>query len=129
MELLHLYTRFPTQEACITFLEKIRWNGTPTCPYCTGINITLVAKEQRYHCNRCKTSFSVTVNTIFHKSRIDLRKWVLAIMLYLESDRVSAQHLARVLEVNKNTAWYMKERLRREAITQQAFMQAISKGV
>ena len=129
MELQQLYTRFPTEETCVTFLEQIRWNGHIICPHCNGSNVTAMPNEQRHHCNRCKTSFSVTVKTIFHKSRVDLRKWVLATMLYTESDKVSAQHLSRVLGVNKNTAWYMKERLRRDAATQKTFMQAISKGV
>ena len=129
MDLTQLYTRFPTPETCVTFLEHIRWNGQIICPYCNGANITAVPKEHRHRCNRCNTSFSVTVKTTFHKSRVDLRKWVLAIILYIESEKVSAQHLARVLEVNKNTAWYMKERIRRDAASQLTFMQAINKGV
>jgi transposase-like protein len=129
MELQQLYTRFPTEETCVTFLEQILWNGRPMCPYCNGSNITAAPGERRHHCNRCKCSFSVRVKTIFHNSRVDLRKWVLAVILYIESDKVSAQHLSRVLGVNKNTAWYMKERLRRDAAAQRTFMLAISKGV
>jgi len=129
MDLLELYSRFPTPETCVTFLEQVRWHGDIICPYCNGVNITALPKEQRHRCNRCKTSFSVTVNTIFHNSRVDLRKWVLAIVLYMGSEKVSAQHLARVLDVNKNTAWYIKERLRRDAVSQRTFMLSISKGV
>jgi transposase-like protein len=133
MELQYVYTRFPTEETCITFLEQIRWSGRVLCPHCNGSNVTPMLSEQRHHCNRCKASFSVTAQTIFHKSRVDLRKWVLAVIIYLDYRRgqkqVSAQHLARVLEVNKNTAWYMRERIRREYETQLVFLQSISKGV
>lgn len=129
MDLHQLYTRFPTEETCVAFLEHIRWRGLVVCPYCNGSNVTAMPSEQRHHCNRCKASFSVTVKTIFHNSRVDLRKWVLAVVLYIESEKISAQHLARTLEVNKNTAWYIKERIRKDAATQRTFMQSISKGV
>ncbi len=129
MDLQQLHIRFPTEETCVAFLERTRWNGHIVCPYCDGSNVTAVPSEQRHHCNRCKASFSVTVKTFFHNSHVDLRKWVLAVILFLESDKVSGQHLSRVLKVNKNTAWYMKERLKRDAANQRTFMQAISKGV
>jgi transposase-like protein len=129
MNLTELYTRFPTEETCVDFLEQVRWSGRIVCPHCNAANITAMPSELRHHCNRCKTSFSVTVKTILHNSRVDLRKWVLAIVMYSESEKVSAQHLSRVLEVNKNTAWYMKERIRKDAASQRTFMLLISRGI
>jgi transposase-like protein len=129
MELHHVYTRFPTEETCVTFLEEVRWRGKVLCPHCNGSSVTPMPSEQRHHCNRCKTSFSVTAQTVFNKSRVDLRKWVFAITIYLDNENITAQHLARVLDVNKNTAWYMRERIRRDAKAEKAFLQSISKGV
>ena len=37
--------------------------------------------DYRWQCSRCKTSFSVTVNTLFHRTRLPLPKWFLAIIL------------------------------------------------
>lgn len=75
-------------------------------------------KELRHHCNTCNTSYSVTVNTIFHKTKADLQKWFLAISLILNAKKgISARQLARDLDVNKNTAWYMAMRIR-EAMLQ-----------
>jgi transposase-like protein len=34
----------------------------------------LKEKQQRYHCNNCNTSYSVTVGTIFHDTKLDLQK-------------------------------------------------------
>lgn len=34
MNLIEIMERFPDQEACIEHLERIRWNGKASCPYC-----------------------------------------------------------------------------------------------
>ncbi|MBU0516385.1 MAG: IS1595 family transposase [Proteobacteria bacterium] len=70
-------------------------------------------KERRHHCNNCNTSFSVTVGTIFHRTRLDLQKWFLAVALVLNAKKgISARQLARDLDVNKDTAWSMAMRIR-----------------
>lgn len=105
---------FPTQEDCLEYLEKIRWKGNPTCPYCKSTNSTPAPKEHRHHCNNCNTSYSVTVGTIFHKTHLDFQVWFLAISLILNAKKgISARQLARDLDINKNTAWYMGMRIRK----------------
>ena len=32
MNLLKIMEVFPDQEACITYLERLRWHGSPECP-------------------------------------------------------------------------------------------------
>lgn len=109
----NIYRLFPTEESCILFLEKIRWKGAPSCPYCFSTYTTAIKKECRHYCRHCKTSFSVTVNTPFHHSHIDLRKWFLCAVLVVNAkDDLSARHLARMLGVNKNTAWTMVLRIK-----------------
>lgn len=118
MNIIQIYRQFPTNEDCLIYLEKIRWNGTPVCPYCKASKSTVLPKENRHHCNNCNTSFSVIVNTIFHKTKVDLQKWFLALSLILNAKKgISARQLARDIEVNKNTAWYMGMRIR-EAMLQ-----------
>ena len=114
MNIIQVYKRFPKHDDCIHHLEAVRWNGRPQCPYCKSHNITAMPKENRHHCNNCNTSFSVTVQTIFHNTKLDLQKWFLAIALILNAKKgLSARQLARDLEVNKNTAWYMSMRIRK----------------
>lgn len=114
MNIIQIYKKFPTQEACLEYLEKIRWQDKPTCPYCQSTNSTPAPKEQRHHCNNCNTSYSVTVGTIFHKTHLDFQVWFLAISLILNAKKgISARQLARDLDINKNTAWYMAMRIRK----------------
>jgi len=92
----------------------VRWKGKPVCPYCKSTKSTPVPKEARYHCNTCNTSFSVTVGTIFHNTKLDLQKWFLAVSLILNAKKgISARQLARDIDVNKNTAWSMGMRIRK----------------
>lgn len=114
MNITEIYKQFPTQEACITHLEKVRWAGEPTCPYCFETQAAKEKSQNRYHCNACNRSFSVTVNTIFHDTKLPLQKWFLAIMLMLNAKKgISAKQLERDLDVTYKTAWYMAMRIRR----------------
>ena len=106
MNIVEIFDRFPTHEDCIEYLEKVRWNGNPKCPYCQSLNSTPAPNEHRYHCNNCNISFSVTVRTIFHHTHLSLQKWFLAIILILNAKKgISSRQLSRDLKVNKNTAW------------------------
>src|ERR1035437_7823498 len=114
MNIIQIYKIFPTQQDCIKHLEQVRWNGIPNCPYCKSLNSTPYKDERRYHCNNCNTSYSVTVGTIFHKTKIDLQKWFLAVSLVLNAKKgISSRQLSRDLEVNKNTGWYLLMRIRK----------------
>lgn len=114
MNIIEIYKRFPTHTDCLTHLEAIRWPGGPRCPYCGSDNSTPRTKENRHQCNRCNRAYSVTVDTIFHDTKLDLQKWFLAICLILNAKKgISSRQLARDLDVNKNTAWYLAMRIRK----------------
>ncbi len=105
---------FPTEAACLAHLERVRWDGRPTCPYCSSDRVSRATYDGRYHCNACNTSFSVTVNTLFHRTRLDLRRWFVAIALILNAgDDVTAAQLARGAAVSWRTADHLGRRIRR----------------
>lgn len=126
MNIIQVYKRFPTQLDCIKHLEQVRWNNVPKCPYCTSIKCTATKTGNRYHCNNCNTSFSVTVGTIFHKTHLDLQKWFLAVSLVLNAKKgYSARQLGRDIEVTKDTAWRMFMQIRKSFIEQHELMEGI----
>ena len=97
-------------------MNNARWNNEPTCPYCGSINTA--RNQHRHRCYDCKTSFSVTVGTIFHHTHLSLQKWFLAVMLMLNAKKgLSVLQLSRDLDVNKNTAWRIAMQIRK-AMTQ-----------
>jgi transposase-like protein len=124
MNIVKIYEKFPTEGDCISHIENVRWQGKPICPYCGSDRVS--ANEHRHHCNNCNTGFSVTVNTIFHHTHLPLQKWFLAISLVLNAKKgLSARQLARDLEVNKNTAWYMGMRIRNAMFEQGELLRGI----
>lgn len=105
-------------DAAREHLESILWPTGPVCPHCGGIEKIkkLQGKSTRpgvYKCNDCRKPFSVTVGTVFERSKIPLHKWVLASHLMAASKKgISAHQLHRMLGVEYKTAWFMEMRLR-----------------
>lgn len=130
MNLELIYKQFPENNDCIKYLEQIIWGNEPVCPYCRVSYYTKAKNGIRYHCNNCNTSFSVTVRTMFHRSRIPLQKWFLGISIILNSiDRISARKLASKIEVNKDTAWLMSKKIDRAILKQRNLLFKISDQV
>ncbi|MCC0048526.1 MAG: IS1595 family transposase [Rhodobiaceae bacterium] len=108
-------------------LEAIHWPHGPICPHCGNADperITkLAGKSTRpgvHKCKECRKPFSVTVGTVFERSKIPLNKWVLAAHLMAASKKgMSAHQLHRMLGVTYKTAWFMAHRIR-EAMTEDA---------
>ena len=118
MKTLGIIEKFPTQKDCVEYLEMIRWGGDPRCPYCGSDHN--VPMQDRHHCYTCKTSFSVTVGTLFHRTHLPLQVWFTALTLMLKDRKgLSALQLSRDLGVNKNTAWRIHRNIRK-AMTQSA---------
>ena len=99
-------------------LEALRWPSDPICPRCgvVGNSKKLEGKSTRpgvYKCRDCRKPFSVTVGTVFERSKIPLNKWVLATHLLSSSKKgMSAHQLHRMLGVTYKTAWFMAHRIR-----------------
>jgi hypothetical protein len=64
-------------------------------------------------CNSCLGNFTVTVGTVFERSKVPLNKWMLATYLLAASKKgMSAHQLHRTLGVTYKTAWFMMHRIR-----------------
>lgn len=124
MNLLTIFTKFPDQEACIEYLERVRWGDGPHCPHCGSFNVA--RKEDsgrvgRWNCHACNSSFNVLSGTIFEKTRIPLQKWFLAIGLVVNAKKsLSSFQLARDLDMNQKSAWYMQQRIRAAMLTKES---------
>lgn len=116
MNLIAIFNRYPDQEACVEHLERVRWGDEPRCPYCDTDKVGRSGSTQRvgrWNCYSCKSSFNVLAGTIFSKTRVPLQKWFLAISLVVNAKKsLSSHQLARDLDLNQKTAWYMQQRIR-----------------
>lgn len=99
-------------------LEATRWPHGPICPHCGVVNeaTNVGGKSARvgcYQCNACREQFTVTVGTVFERSKVPLNKWLLATYLMSSSKMgYSAHQLHRTLGVTYKTAWFMAHRIR-----------------
>ncbi|MFO1260373.1 MAG: IS1595 family transposase [Sphingomonadaceae bacterium] len=109
--------RFTDETAARQHLEAIRWPEGPSCPHCGSVNATrLEGKKHRaglIQCNDCREQYTVTVGTLFERSKIPLHKWLLCNHLICSSKKgISAKQIERMLGVTYKTAWFMCHRIR-----------------
>lgn len=113
MDLHEVIEHFPTQEACIAHLEKVRWGDNP---YCKCENVARKKEKDkvgRWNCYGCKSSFNVLAQTIFQDTKVPLQKWFFVISLVMNAKKsLSSHQLSRDLGLNQKTAWYMQTRIR-----------------
>ncbi len=138
--------QFAGEQACLTYLENIRWPRGVRCPKCGGRKIsnfttpestrskkyiskrTGDAKDWKipartlYECldSACRCQFTAKTGTVFSDSHLPLQKWFLAIAFVASSEKgISALRLKRELGVGYQTAWYLCHRIR-EAMEESA---------
>ena len=116
MNLISVFNQFPDQQSCIAHLEAIRWPEQAFCPQCGSDHVARKAEKAmvgRWNCHNCTSSFNVLAGTIFSGTQIPLQKWFLAISLMVHAKKsLSSYQLARDLELNQKTAWFMQQRIR-----------------
>lgn len=103
-------------------LEAVRWPDGVVCPHCGNADqdrISLIEGTKKSHrpglryCAECKGQFTVTVGTVFERSKVPLTKWWLAVHLLGSSKKgMSSHQLHRMLGVTYKTAWFMTHRIR-----------------
>lgn len=100
------------------WLEKRLWKDGVICPHCgvVGQATLMKGKSHRpglYQCNACRDPFTVTVGTLYERSKIPLNKWLAATQLLMSSKKgMSALQVGRMIGVSKKTAWFLCHRIR-----------------
>jgi transposase-like protein len=100
------------------WLEARLWPNGPVCPHCgvVGEATLMNGKSHRpglYQCNACREPFTVTVGTLYERSKVPLHKWLAATHLMMASKKgMSALQVGRLLGLSKKTAWFVCHRIR-----------------
>ncbi len=105
---------FPTDDACLDHLFKIRFGTTPACQKCGEIGkFRRLKKMPAYTCN-CGNHIHPMVGTPFEKSRTPLQKWFFAMFLFTTTrNGVSAKEIQRQLGVTYKCAWRIAHEIRK----------------
>lgn len=135
--LIDVTKQFGTTEACVAYVEAMRWPKGVRCLVCGCDKISKfvtneTARERKnrkgivktvrvparhlYTCLEptCGFQFSPTAGTILHDTHLPLEKWFMAAALMCNAKKgLSALQMKRDLGVNYRTAWYLCHRIRK----------------
>jgi hypothetical protein len=108
---------FPDDDACLAYLERLRWPDGFVCPACDCAEAWRTGRKM-WMCTYCKRKTSATAGTIFHRSHTPLSTWFAAIWLVTsQKNGVSAQGLQDALGFGSyETAWAWLHKLRRAMV-------------
>ena len=113
MSIPEFYRRFPSEEACSSFIEQERWDGEPHCPRCGTLKVYRVTGVMGFKCSGCRKRFSVRTGTIMEASKVSLQTWLLAIYMMTTARKgISSVQFAKELGVTQKTAWFLEHRIR-----------------
>lgn len=123
-----LEPRFTDEDAAREHLEALHWPDGPVCPHCGSLNATRLPPQVRkvtkahpggsvrkgvVQCNDCREQYTVTVGTVFERSKVPLHKWLYVNHVLCSSKKgTSAHQIARNIGVSYKTAWFMMHRIR-----------------
>ena len=109
------FSQFPTDDACLEHLWKVRFGDEVECGKCGKIGkFYRLSKELAYSCPRCGHHIHPMVGTPFEKTHTPLQKWFYAMYLFTTTRHgVAAKELQRQLGVTYKTAWRMGHEIRK----------------
>lgn len=103
------YAKFPDEDAAFRFVSESRWPDGWRCPKCGHAKGYARVDRRGVECSGCGYVGSVTAGTVMHKSRMELRTW----LLVTDKRGVSAKNLQRQLGIPRyETAFQMLHKLR-----------------
>lgn len=122
--------QFHDEAEAFRFLEGVVWAKGVVCPHCGVVggkvydlsdvrgskskkNPDGAIRHGLKKCGACRKQFTVKVGTVFEHARMPLHKMLQAVHLMMSSKKgISANQLARVLEVQFKSAWFLAHRIR-----------------
>ena len=117
--LLEFQQRFPDEEACATYLSRLRWPEGFVCPACGGTRgWALTTKAHTHECAQCHKQTSVTAGTVMHGSKLPLTVWFwAAYLMATHSNGISALQLQEQFGLGSyKSAWLLCAKLRRAMV-------------
>ena len=110
--------QFQDADKAREYLELLRWPNGPICPHCGALDKHLKLSGAQYRpglfkCGHCYEQFTVTVGTVFERSKVGLHLWLQAVHLMCASKKgMSVHQLHRMIGLPYKTTWFMTHRIR-----------------
>jgi len=74
---------FPDNEACVKYLQKLRWPDGFVCPHCAAVGepMRITTRPSVLRCRKCHRETGLTVGTVMERSHTPLSIWFWAAYL------------------------------------------------
>ena len=110
---------FSDDELARRALEALRWPNGTLCAHCQSAKVSQVVGTKRSHrdglyiCRSCRKQFTVTIGTVFERSKVPLGKWLQ--MIHLENTKslrpLTSWQMAQACGLEHKTVERMKVRI------------------
>ena len=107
--------QFPTEEACLEHLMRVRYGDRHDCSKCgRNAHFYRVRARKVYSCEYCGNQVAPMADTPFNRTRTPLRDWYHVIFMFCTTrNGVAAKEVERQLGVTYKTAWRMCHEIRK----------------
>ena len=109
---------FHDETAARTWLEARVWPYGPVCKHCGVLGEATLMKGKTtrpglYQCNACREPFTVTMGTLYERSKVPLHTWLAVTHLMMSSKKgMSALQISRMIGKPYKTVWFLCHRIR-----------------
>jgi transposase-like protein len=114
--LLAFHAMFPTEAACLAYLEELRWPEGFVCRTCQakGEPFRFAGRPGVLCCRSCRCSTRITAGTVLHRTRVPLQTWFWgAYLVTAQTPGMSALQFQRQLGISRyETAFQLLHKLR-----------------
>lgn len=110
--ILNLVKEFPNDDACKSYLSKIKWMDGFKCSKCRAEK-GFEKAGFTYHCYSCNHDESATANTLFHKVKFGLQKAFLIVFeMTTTTKSLSSIQVGKRYGISQTTAWFFMRKVR-----------------
>ena len=109
---------FHDETAAREWLEARVWANGRVCPHCGAVDQSTLMKGKTtrpglYQCNACRAPFTVTIGTLYERSKVPLHTWLAITHLMMASKKgMSALQISRMIGKPYKTVWFLCHRVR-----------------
>ncbi|MDB5133805.1 MAG: Diverse receptor transrane region [Mucilaginibacter sp.] len=105
---------YPDPDSCYKFLANLKWNNGYKCHRCGNTHSFNGHVNHSRRCGKCSYEESVTVNTIFHNTRIPITKaFYMIFLVYSTNGKISSYKLSEMLSIRQSTCWAYSNRIKK----------------
>lgn len=89
--------------------KNLFWGEHIACPKCKCIRLYKITTRELWRCVLCRHHFTMKSSTIFHRSKLPMRKCLEAVALFFEGN--NALKMSKSMKVQYKTAYMLRMKL------------------